>query len=83
MKLQDSNLYFLVAALLLLVGCGGVSESDIEATVEARVAEEKAAEATFEARVTAAAAATVSAAPNATVTAPAVATVSRRLLWGL
>ena len=31
-------LLLLTSAVMLLVGCGGMSESDIEATVEARVA---------------------------------------------
>jgi hypothetical protein len=42
MNLHPCKLFFLLAALLLLVACGGVSESDIEATVEARVEQAKA-----------------------------------------
>jgi hypothetical protein len=37
MKPKVIRLLLLTTALMLLVGCGGISESDIEATVEARV----------------------------------------------
>jgi hypothetical protein len=42
MNLQAIKLFFLTVALVLLVACGGMSESDIEATVEARVEQAKA-----------------------------------------
>jgi len=37
MKLKVIRLLLLTTALMLLVGCGGISESDAEATVEAKV----------------------------------------------
>jgi hypothetical protein len=51
LKLKVIRLLVLTAALMLLVGCGGMSESDIEATVEAKLAEKMVIEATIEARV--------------------------------
>ena len=53
MNLHPCKLIFLMAALLLLVACGGSAEPevDIEATVEARLIEEGATEATLEAKV--------------------------------
>ena len=38
MKLKSISLLFIPAALTLLAGCGGgISKSDIEATVEAKI----------------------------------------------
>jgi hypothetical protein len=54
MKLKAIRLLLLLSAmLLLLVACGGAAEPevDIEATVQARLVEERAAEATIEAKV--------------------------------
>jgi hypothetical protein len=54
---------------MLLVSCGGgLSGADIEATVEARISEEKAAKATVEAIVIARVESTVKAAPTPTLT---------------
>jgi hypothetical protein len=53
MKLKAIRLLLLPTAVVLLVACGGAAkpEVDIEATVEARLIEERAAEATIEAKV--------------------------------
>jgi len=51
--------------MLLLAACGGISESDIEATVEARVTQERDIDATVEARAKAMIEATAEAAPTA------------------
>ena len=52
MSLNSRPLLLLGAALALLVACGGDSEADVEATVEARLAEERASAITLEAAPT-------------------------------
>jgi hypothetical protein len=67
MKLKSIPLLLLLPALMLLLG-GGAPSVDIEATVEARVAEERAAEAKVEATKDIAASVTAEAAVAARAT---------------
>jgi hypothetical protein len=49
-NLKLTILFLLPVVFMLLAACGGISESDIEATVEARVTEKRDIDATVKAR---------------------------------